>query len=385
VAGSLQHSASDRSGRIQTQTNVEVNAMARPFSPQWLGRVLVVAVLVLLAIWTLWNFLPALGWAAVLATATWPVREWQVRNSATPTAAAISLTLVIGLLIIGPLFVLLFEGAREAILVVHWLRELRETGLGTPEWLPTVPGVGGAAAAWWQDHLGSAEAAREFLGRSESAGLLQWTRHLGRELIHRTIILGFTLLTLFFLYRNGPQLIAQAHIIGDRLLGEPAKRYGSEALATVRGTVNGLVLVGLAEGAVLGFAYVAAGLTHPLLLGFATGVLATVPFGAPLVYVISCMILVMQSRPTAAVLLFLFASAVVFLADHFVRPALIGRSTRLPFLWVLLGIFGGLETFGLLGLFLGPAIVAVVLAVWREGAKPAVDFADAQSGLHVRP
>jgi predicted PurR-regulated permease PerM len=123
--------------------------------------------------------------------------------------------------------------------------------------------------------------------------------------------------------------------------------------------------------------------SHPLPLGFATGVLATVPFGAPLVYVIACVVLVMQSRTTAAVLLFLFASAVVFLADHFVRPALIGRSTRLPFLWVLLGIFGGLETFGLLGLFLGPAIVAVVLALWREGAKPMPEDLDAAVGSQL--
>ena len=61
----------------------------------------------------------------------------------------------------------------------------------------------------------------------------------------------------------------------------------------------------------------------------------------------------------------------VLVADHFVRPALIGISTRLPFLWILLGIFGGLETFGLIGLFLGPAIMAAVLALWREAAKPA--------------
>jgi predicted PurR-regulated permease PerM len=87
--------------------------------------------------------------------------------------------------------------------------------------------------------------------------------------------------------------------------------------------------------------------------------------------VIACFTLVIQSRVTAAILLFVFASVVVFVADHFVRPALIGASTRLPFLWVLLGIFGGLETFGLIGLFVGPAIMAAVIAIWREGAKPA--------------
>ena len=344
--------------------------MASTFSLQLLGRVLVVAILVLLAIWILWSFLPALGWAAVLAIATWPLRERLTRSSASPTATAISLTVIVGLVIVGPLVILVVEGAREAVLIVQWVREVRETGLGTPEWLSHLPFVGGYAASWWQDHLGNPEATKELLGRAETMGLMQWTRHLSHELVSRLIILGFTLLTLLFVYRDGPRIIEQARNVADRLLGPPAHRFGREAVAAVRATVNGLVLVGLAEGAVLGIAYVVAGLPHPLLLGFATGIFAAVPFGALLVYVAACLILIVQSRVTAAVLLFVFASVVVFVADHFVRPALIGMSTRLPFLWILLGIFGGLETFGLLGLFLGPAILAVVLAIWRETAKP---------------
>ncbi len=59
---------------------------------------------------------------------------------------------------------------------------------------------------------------------------------------------------------------------------------------------------------------------------------------------------------------------VTFVADHFVRPVLIGGTTRLPFLWVLLGILGGVETWGLLGLFLGPAIMAALMLLWREWA-----------------
>ena len=55
-----------------------------------------------------------------------------------------------------------------------------------------------------------------------------------------------------------------------------------------------------------------------------------------------------------------------FIADHFIRPVLIGGATRLPFLWVLLGILGGVETWGLVGLFMGPAIMAALVLLWRE-------------------
>jgi predicted PurR-regulated permease PerM len=116
-------------------------------------------------------------------------------------------------------------------------------------------------------------------------------------------------------------------------------------------------------------------LPHPVLLGLPTGVLGTVPFGAPLIFVVCALVLLVQSHTSAAIALLVFGAVVVFIADHFVRPILIGNSTRLPFLWVLLGIFGGLETFGLIGLFLGPAIMSLLVAMWREGAE-ASDTAD---------
>jgi len=335
---------------------------------QLIARVVLVAAVTLLAIWMLWRFLPALAWAAVLAIATWPLREQLVRGGSRPAMAAILLTILLALALIVPLVVLGIQIAREAFFVVDWVRSLRESGLATPGWIGEVPFVGGFATAWWESHLASPEAAKELLGRAESVGIVHWTQF-GTQLANRLAILGFTLLTLFFLYRDGPQLLDDTKVIGGELFGPQAKRIGRDAINTVRGTVNGLVLVGLAEGVILGFAYVAAGLGHPVLFGFATGVLATVPFGAPVVYTVAALTLAAEAKVTAGILVFAFGSLVVFVADHFVRPTLISGSTRLPFLWVLLGIFGGLETFGLVGLFLGPAIISIGLAIWRDAAS----------------
>jgi predicted PurR-regulated permease PerM len=68
----------------------------------------------------------------------------------------------------------------------------------------------------------------------------------------------------------------------------------------------------------------------------------------------------------AGVVVFCFGFVVVFAADHFIRPVIIGGAARLPFLWVLLGILGGLETFGIVGLFLGPAVMAALISLWRD-------------------
>lgn len=331
------------------------------------GRAVLSAVLLLLSIWVMWPFLPALAWAVVIAIAAWPARE-RLRARLTPELAAGALTAVVALAVLLPLLLFGVQLAREAGLVAAFIHGIREQGAAVPDWLPEIPLVGGYAASWWQDHLTNPDAAKDLLGASGPLGAATWGRDVGGKVFRRAVIFGFTLLALFFIYRDGPDLIAQGERIAHRLFGSRAIRFGKDSVAAVRATVNGLVLVGLAEGLLLGIAYVAAGVTHPVLLGLATGVLAIVPFGAPAVLVIAGLVVLAQARVLAAILLTIFGAVVVFVADHFVRPLIIGSAIRLPFLWTLIGVFGGLEAFGVVGLFLGPAIMSVAMTIWRDAA-----------------
>ena len=338
---------------------------------QQLARIAFVLALCLIGLWMLSGLLPALLWAVVLAISTWVARD-RLAHRLGNTAAAATLTAIIAVVLILPIIVLGIQGVREAVSLVQWVRELRRDGLGTPAWVSELPLVGAYLAAWWQENLSDPETARAFLGRAESLQLLNWTRALGSQFASRVAILVFTLLTLFFLYRDGRALMRQASRVGEQLFGPAAEELAAHAGAAIGATVNGLVFVGLGEGALMGVAYFTAGLSHALAFTVATAVLAIIPFGAPVIFVVAALMLGVQSRLTAAVLVFAFGMAVIFVADHFVRPILIGNATQLPFLFVLLGIFGGLEAFGLLGLFLGPAIMSVLFAVWKESAAGSV-------------
>ena len=116
----------------------------------------------------------------------------------------------------------------------------------------------------------------------------------------------------------------------------------------------------------MGVAYILAGLPHPVSVAALTGVLAVIPFGAPIAFGAAAFYLAAMGSMAAGIAVFSFGLVVVFVADHFVRPVIIGGAARLPFLWVLLGILGGLETFGIIGLFLGPAIMAALISLWRD-------------------
>lgn len=342
--------------------------MIERWNRQEIAQSALVVAIAAISVWMLWRFLPALAWAVVLAIATWPLRQMLVHRGFGKTAAASVLTLVLAVALVLPLIWLGFQAAHESGTILEWLNDVRQNGLGTPGWLARLPYIGSTLASWWQEHLAGPGATGTLIGHANTNGVVTLTRRLGLQVVHRLTILVFALLTLFFLYRDGAFVTDQAQAIANRVFGPAGGQLGKAAVSAVRGTVNGLVLVGLAEGVILGVAYAVTGLSHAALFGLITAVLATVPFGAPLVFIACALYLFAMSHATAAIALVVIGVLVTFVADHFVRPILIGNSTRLPFLWVLLGIFGGLESFGLVGLFLGPAIIAVLIAIWREAA-----------------
>jgi predicted PurR-regulated permease PerM len=356
---------------------------------QRIARSVLAAALVLLGLWILHRYLAALAWAAVLAIALWPLYRYLVQAVAghgQRVLMPLVLTLLIGLVFIVPFVYTAVEVARETQGFVQYLVHARHTGIPVPDWVPQLPGIGSPLEEWWRNNLSDPKAAGELLGRIYARVPAESAREVGKEIIHRLIIFGFTLLTLFFLFRDGAAFSSRLIALSDRLLGAQGERIGRHMVRAVLGTVNGLVLVGLGEGLLLGIAYVFAGLPHPVSIAVLTGILAVIPFGAPVVFGAAALYLAATSSTAAAIAVLVFGAVVVFVADHFIRPVLIGGATRLPFLWVLLGILGGLETFGILGLFLGPSVMAALISLWREWTDTAVEGDPAnllQSGRQI--
>ena len=280
--------------------------------------------------------------------------------------APLLFTLVIGLVFTIPFVYVVIEGAREIRVAIHLLGEAQRTGIPVPDWISQLPLAGHALAEWWGRNLSEPNAAQELLDHFNPRSVAASARRYGAEIVHRLIIFAFTLLTLFFLFRHGIRFNRQLIRLSDRLLGPDGERIGRHMVQAVLATVNGLVLVGLGEGAVIGIAYVAAGLPHPVSIAALTGVLAVIPFGAPVAFGAAALYLVGAGSTVAGVAVFCFGLAVVFVADHFIRPVIIGGAARLPFLWVLLGILGGLDTLGIVGLFVGPAVMAALISLWRD-------------------
>jgi predicted PurR-regulated permease PerM len=324
---------------------------------------------VLLALFGLWlsaTFLPALIWAAIIGIAIDPVYKraecrWPAgRKLILPGTA----TFLISLLVLAPLALGIMEATRETHVLLQWWAEVRANGVPEPEILKHLP-MAAELSRWWQSNLATPEAAQQFHA-FRSQMLLEHSQLVGRGLIHRAVVFVFTLIALFFLLRDRDLLVAQLKVAAARVFGSSGERIGDQLILSVRGTIDGLVLVGIGEGAAMAVVYVVAGVPHPLLLGVLTAVAAMIPFGAAILFGIASALLVGEGSVGWAVAVFVIGLVVVGIADHVFRPVLIGSATRLPFLWVLIGILGGVETMGLLGLFVGPAAMATLILLWRD-------------------
>ena len=324
--------------------------------------------LALLGLWIVSGFLPALAWAAVLAIAVDPL-YMRLRNrfpSHDRLLLPLFITLIAALLILVPLALALNEAAHDARDLVDWLSAAQASGVPVPDWVGRLPFGSNELTLWWQDHLATPERAAGQIAALRNSAWFTHSRLLGAALLHRAVIFGFTLLTLFFLLRDRDVLLSQVRRAGERLFGPAGERIGLQTIRSVRGTIDGLVFVAIGEGAVMIPAYMLLGVPHALLFGVITMVAAVIPFGAALIFAIAACLLLAQGTMAGAIAVIAIGLSVVGVADHFVRPALIGNAIRLPFIWVLIGIFGGVESFGLLGLFVGPAGMAVLVMMWRE-------------------
>jgi predicted PurR-regulated permease PerM len=333
------------------------------------ARLVLAALLILLGLWILHRYLAALAWAAVLAIALWPLYQRLIRalgGRGQRVLAPLVVTLATGLVFIVPFVYAAVEAAREAHVLAQFLVDAQRTGIPVPAWISELPGIGYPLDEWWRSNLSDPKSAEQLLGRIYARVPAESARDVAGQILHRLILFGFTMLTLFFLFRDGAAFSQRLIELSDRVLGAQGERVGRHMVQAVLGTVNGLVFVGLGEGVLLGIAYILAGLPHPVSVAVLTGILAVIPFGAPVVFGAAALYLAAAGSTAAGLAVLVTGLVVVFVADHFIRPVLIGGAIRLPFLWVLLGILGGLETFGILGLFLGPAIMAALISLWRE-------------------
>lgn len=325
--------------------------------------------IILLALFIIHRFIPSMMWAAIIVIATYPLYcRWRSFFGGHDTWAALLFTTVLSLLFVLPLSWLVTLLVKELQLFINYLQMINREGGQAPGLLKQLPIIGNELVTYWDNNVGQPGSVRYGLSNLHLSltPVSYYIKQIGTNLAHRGFQLGFTLLSLFFFFRDGDKLFRQINYVGEFCLGQRWFRYADRLPSALRATVNGTIVVGLGVGILMGFCYLLVNFPAPTLTGFLTAFAAMIPFLVPIVFAIIALILIAKGSMIAAIIVVVWGTIVMFVADHFVKPVLIGGAIQLPFLAVLFGILGGVETLGLLGLFIGPMIMVLFITLWHE-------------------
>ena len=331
---------------------------------------ILLAGLLLLGFMVLREFLLTLTWALIIAYVVWPPYRYlrqQLNGNATLSAAVMTAVIAAVVLLTAYWLVAMLQDE----LMTAYQALIADSSQNTyrlPDFIKHIPWLGNTAQEWLDrltDDRAKAMAQFADWARQWSGEFAKFLGGIG----HYIMKLGVILVTVFFCFRDGDDAVKQLHQGLVQFLGKYQHVYLQAAGHTTRAVVYGLVLAALGQGILAGLGYYVAGVKAPVLFGAITALLALVPMGATLVWLPLSIMLILADQPWQGVGLLLWGFLAVSTVDNLIRPLVISGAGRVPFLVVLFGVLGGLTTFGAIGLFLGPVILAVLLSVWQSWLK----------------
>ena len=312
-------------------------------------------------------FIVPVLWAAIIAYITWPLyHSVQKLCGPRPTLSAtimISMVvLVVGIPLIFAIFMLQHEGRN---LFYELQRQVFSGHLDVPQFIRDLPIIGKEVtrtlkeintdpnsivqnvSGWFQSHL-------------------NYGRLVLSEISKNIFKLCFAVMSLFFFYRDGQTILNQVSKALEMVIGPRIHHYLDTISETTRAVVYGVGLTAIAQALLAGLSYFVAGVPNPMVLTIVTFIFALIPFGPPVAYSAVSLWLFSQGQTIEAIGVMVWGGCVVSTADNVIRPLVISGATQIPFLLIMFGVLGGLASFGMVGLFVGPVILAVLLAIWRE-------------------
>jgi predicted PurR-regulated permease PerM len=330
--------------------------------------VITIGLLLTGSLWILLPFLVALAWATMIVISTWPILV-KVQHGAGGRrwVAVVVMTIVALLTFVGPLLAAvgtLFDAATRSPAVLH---DLVARGLGPPPaWVAKLPVVGQRITERWTElAAGGPEALVEALrpyARDFTASVLSLTGGLGAMLLQMLLTIAIAAI----LYASGETAAGGVLAFAHRIGGARAEETVQLAAKAVRSVALGVLVTALVQSALAGLGLWVSGVPHPGLFTAIAFVLAVAQLGPVLVLAPAVFWLYWSGHPGWGTALLIWSLPVIAL-DNVLRPILIRRGVELPMLLIIAGVIGGLIGFGVIGLFVGPVVLAAsytLLKAW---------------------
>jgi predicted PurR-regulated permease PerM len=326
--------------------------------PRILFVILSLGGLICATLWVMRPFMAAVVWATMFAIATWPILlslEARLGGRRGPAVAVMVLALLAVLVV--PTWLAVSTIAENADRVGDLARSVLEEGLPpAPPWLERVPLVGERLAERWQAVADPDSLAARIAPHLRDAAT--WIASGAAGLGSAFVQFLLTVLVSGILYATGEKAALGVRRFLRRLAGDRGENVAILAAKAVRAVALGIVVTALAQTAIGAVGLLIAGVPHTGLLAAIVLVLCIAQVGPLLVLAPATIWLYSTGQPGKGTVLLVFTIAAQ-VVDNVIRPVLIKRGANLPLLLILAGVMGGLISFGVVGLFVGPVVLAV--------------------------
>jgi predicted PurR-regulated permease PerM len=324
--------------------------------------------LVIVGCWVVLRpFTSSVLWAMVLCYCTWPlytrlVGWFRQRRS----LAALVMTVVIGTILVAPFIIVGITLAENVPRLDTFFRSLQDgTPPEPPAWVREAPWVGSSLEQAWRDFAQDTET---FLANVKAVAgkAAEWLLKHSVDFGKGVGQLALSVVILFFLYRDGKEMTERIVAGGQRIMGDAAQQYVTVVGRTVRGVVFGIIGTGMAQGILAAIGFWIAGVPSAFLLGLLVLVLSIVPVGPPLVWGAASIWLFRDGQTGWGIFMVIWGALAISGIDNLLKPYFISAGSKLPFIMTLLGAIGGVLTFGFIGIFLGPVLLAIGYSLVKE-------------------
>jgi predicted PurR-regulated permease PerM len=339
--------------------------------------VLAIVAIALLIVGSLWVMRPFLGpgiWATMIVVATWPLMRQLQRRFGGHRAPAVAVMVVVLLaVLVVPLYLAVATIIDESDRLITLVRQLPTMKIPPPpEWLLSIP-LGPRLSQAWHDLAASDPAELSRRITPYVGGAVRWfgsqVGTVGGMVVHFLV----TVILSAILYTKGEVTVAGLQAFFRRLAGARGEESVELGGRAIRAVALGVVVTAVVQSTVAGIGLAIAGIPYAGLLTAVVFMLCIAQIGPILVMVPAVIWLYATGSPGMGTFLLVWGIAVIAM-DNILRPWLITRGANLPLLLIFAGVIGGLLGFGIIGLFVGPVVLAVtytLLTAWvREGAMP---------------
>ncbi len=311
-------------------------------------------------------FVSVLVWAAVLALTFAPVHAWILRRTGKPNLSAMLASLFVVFVIGVPFGLVTWAIVREVVPAIGMVQQ------AFSEFLDPESRASGPAMQWLGAHIDLAQARVTILDKlgTMSAEIASRTVGTVGNVVMMFVQALFVVFVMFYLFRDG-KIVREALADAIPLRNRETRMILGRVREVVGASVNGVLVIATIQGILGGVAFAVLGLSSAIVWGAVMIFLSLIPVaGAFVIWIPAAIYLAVTGSWIKAVLLTLWGVFVISLVDNFLRPRLVGKRAKLHELFIFFAVLGGLQVFGLIGLVLGPVVLAVALSLFETFSHP---------------